>query len=149
MMSIIGKRFKDAGLRDLAVESEVIAEGSVDGVLDGRKYNRAVRFHKLLYEALYRLVWKQFYEWIEETNMQSDINLTAMLDEIQKLHNNTTQDQMDEFLLHPTCIHFMNIFNTFIEVLRNDHGPMAGFWMSYLDMVEIVLGLIRASREGN
>ena len=29
---IIGKRFRDAGLRDLAVESEVIAEGSVDSV---------------------------------------------------------------------------------------------------------------------
>ena len=59
MMSIIGKRFKDAALRDLAVESEVITEGSIDGVLYGRKYNRAVRFHKLLYEALHRLVWKQ------------------------------------------------------------------------------------------
>ena len=29
---IIGKKFRDAGLRDLAVESEVIAEGSVDSV---------------------------------------------------------------------------------------------------------------------
>ena len=29
-LGIIGKRFLDAGLRDLAVESEVIAEGSVD-----------------------------------------------------------------------------------------------------------------------
>ena len=56
---------------------------------------------------------------------------------------------MDEFLQHPTCIHVMHIFNTYLDVLRNDRGPMAGFWMSYLDMVEIVLGLIRASREGN
>ena len=31
---IIGKRFRDAGLRDLAIESEVIAEGSVDSVID-------------------------------------------------------------------------------------------------------------------
>ena len=37
---IIGKRFRDAGLRDLAVESEVIAVGSVDNVLDGHQYNR-------------------------------------------------------------------------------------------------------------
>ena len=31
-LGIIGKRFLDTGLRDLAVESEVIAEGSVDHV---------------------------------------------------------------------------------------------------------------------
>lgn len=27
LMETIGKRFKDAGLRDMAVESEIIAEG--------------------------------------------------------------------------------------------------------------------------
>ena len=43
-MSIIGKRFQDTGLKDLAVESGVIAEGSVEGVLEGKRYNRAVRF---------------------------------------------------------------------------------------------------------
>ena len=36
LLSIIGKRFQDACLRDLCVESGVIAEGSVAGVLDGR-----------------------------------------------------------------------------------------------------------------
>ncbi|KAL9969089.1 hypothetical protein ACROYT_G021256 [Oculina patagonica] len=58
LLSIVGKRFQDAGLRDLCVESGVIAEGSVSGVLDGRRYNRAVRCHKLMYEALMRLAWK-------------------------------------------------------------------------------------------
>ena len=37
LLSIIGKRFQDAGLRDLCVESGVIAERSVAGVMDGRK----------------------------------------------------------------------------------------------------------------
>ncbi|KAG1693954.1 A disintegrin and metalloproteinase with thrombospondin motifs adt-1 [Nymphon striatum] len=57
MLSIIGKLFRDAGLRDLAVESGVIAEGSIDKVLDGKQYNRGVRLHKLIYEALMRLVY--------------------------------------------------------------------------------------------
>ena len=55
LLSIIGKRFQDAGLRDLCVESGVIAEGSVAGVLDGRRYNRGVRLHKIMHEALIRL----------------------------------------------------------------------------------------------
>ena len=48
-LSVIGKRFQDAGLRDVIIESGVIPEGSVFGV---RTYNRAIRSHKLMYEAM-------------------------------------------------------------------------------------------------
>ena len=47
LLSILGKRFQDAGLRDICIESGVIAEGSVSGVNDGRRYNCAVKFHKI------------------------------------------------------------------------------------------------------
>ena len=66
MLSIIGKKFKDAGLKDIAVESSVIAEGSICGVLEGRKYNRVVQLHKLVYEALLGIAWKWLYTWMEE-----------------------------------------------------------------------------------
>ena len=59
MLAVIGKRFGDAELRDLSVESGVIADGSIAGVLDGKKYNRAIRLHTLVYEALLRLAWKR------------------------------------------------------------------------------------------
>ena len=42
LLAIIGSRFADAGLRDVAVQSEIIVEGSVDSVLNGKHYNRAV-----------------------------------------------------------------------------------------------------------
>ena len=51
LISIIGKRFQDAGLRDLCIESEVVAEGSVSALMEGRSYNRVVRFHKLSYDS--------------------------------------------------------------------------------------------------
>ena len=52
ILGALGKRFDDSGLRDLLLESGVVAEGSIDGVLSGRHYNRSVRVHKLLLEAL-------------------------------------------------------------------------------------------------
>ena len=74
LLSIIGKRFQDAGLRDLCVESGVIAEGSVAaGVMDGCKYNRAIRLHKLVYEALMRLAWKGFLPWLELKHAESNL----------------------------------------------------------------------------
>ena len=58
LLPIIGKRFQDAGSKDLCVESGAIVEGSVAGVLDGRRYNRGVRLHNIMHEALMRLAWQ-------------------------------------------------------------------------------------------
>ena len=58
LLSIIGKHFQDAGLRDFCVESGAIVEGSVAGVLDGHRYYRAVRLHNIMHEALMRLAWQ-------------------------------------------------------------------------------------------
>ena len=60
LMSITEKRFEDAGLKDLCIESGVIAEGSTQNGLTGKMYNRGLRVLKCIYEALIRLAWKQF-----------------------------------------------------------------------------------------
>ena len=54
-LAAIGKRFHDSGLRDVCMESGVIADGSAAGFLKGRNYNRVIRFHKIMFEALNRL----------------------------------------------------------------------------------------------
>ena len=51
-LSILVKRFRDAGLKDICIEAGIDAEGSINGVLDGKHNNRALRVHKYIYEAL-------------------------------------------------------------------------------------------------
>ena len=51
-MHILSKRFSAAGLRDVLIQSGVIAEGSVDEALSGKMDNRGVRLYKLAYEAI-------------------------------------------------------------------------------------------------
>ena len=53
-MHILSKRFCDAGVRDVLIQSSIIAEGSVDKVLCGKMYYRGVRMYKLMYEAITR-----------------------------------------------------------------------------------------------
>ena len=65
MLAIIGKRFGDAGLCDLLVESELVAQGSVDGVISGKHFNRAMRAHKALAEALETMRCQEFEVWME------------------------------------------------------------------------------------
>ena len=46
-LSVMGKCFKDGGLRDLLLESTLVGSGSLNGVLEGKHYNRALRTHKV------------------------------------------------------------------------------------------------------
>ena len=60
LLGIMGTQYGDAGIRELAVQSEVVAEGSIEWVLEGENYNRAVRLHKMVYEALFRMLLNDF-----------------------------------------------------------------------------------------
>ena len=92
---MIGKRFGGAGLRDIAIESGVIAEGSIKGVFQGKQYNRAVRFHKLLYESLLRIIWDKFIVKLEESEGMDSTNLKELTD---ILLNNPSVETFNEVL---------------------------------------------------
>jgi hypothetical protein len=149
LLSIIGKRFQDAGLWDLCVESGVIAEGSMAGVVDGRRYNRAVRLHKLVYEALFRLAWKGFLPWLEENHLEDVVHVEDALVLIDQLADNISQASYAELQQSSSFTKVMELYQRYLFFLRNENGPLSAFWMTYIDMVEIMLGLLRASREGN
>ena len=51
-----------------AIESGILAEGSVSSVTEGKMYNRAVRIYKYIYEALLHLKRKQFIPWVVSAN---------------------------------------------------------------------------------
>ena len=59
-LGVLGKRFGKAGLQDLFIESGVVGSSAIEAVLSGKHYNRAIRAHKLLYEAMMRLKLEQF-----------------------------------------------------------------------------------------
>ena len=44
---------------------------------------------------------------------------------------------------------FIVLYDKYLDYLRNSNGKLSSFWMSFLDIVEILLNLLRASREGD
>ena len=145
-LAVIGKRFGDAGLEDLFIESTVLASGSASGVLEGRHYNRAMRIHKLLYEALEQLRWESFGEWLAQENSAQDINHSMIIEAIAKLQQETSMDHFEEVLHLPE---FLKAFQQYQVYCLKYDGPMKSFWSSYLDMVSLLLCFIRATREAN
>ena len=59
LLGFIGSIFGDARIRELALQSDVVAECSREKVISGKHYNRAVRLHKIVYEALMRVLIQQ------------------------------------------------------------------------------------------
>ena len=64
-LGVIGKRFADVGLKDLLIQSGVVAEGSIDKSLCGKQYNRSVRSVKLVYKAFSRILLEMLHEQYE------------------------------------------------------------------------------------
>ena len=112
-LATIGKRFKDAGLRDVAVESAVIAEGSIEAVLEGRQYTRAVRLHRIIYEALQRLIWKGFYSWIETNHSEDSQRLQETHNEFKDLQKTLTEEQFEHVFKNESCTRIFRLFNEY------------------------------------
>ena len=138
LLGIIGTRFGDAGLRELAVQSEVVAEGSIDKVLSGKQYNRAVRLHKLTYEALMRLLLKEF---------ESSVELSTPLD-LEQLKLDPNQEEFARVLHSDNFREWENQFTAFVQGIQKSGTDLARFWLTYLDLCELLLNLIYATRTG-
>ena len=149
LLGIIGKWFQDAGLRDLCVESQVIAEGSVSGVMEGRKYNRAVRLHKLVYEALMRQVWSGFQKWVAEKHDEKTSLVDEMFSGLQSLRDNVYKSEFQKKLCENYFAEVAKLFERYMSFLLCENGKLSEFWVSYLDLVDILLAMKRASREGD
>ena len=63
-LSVIGKKFEESGIEDLLTESGVYGSNTTLALLKGKSYNRGVRAHKLIMEALLRLQWQAFCKWL-------------------------------------------------------------------------------------
>jgi hypothetical protein len=59
----VGKLWGDCGLKDILVDSSVYAAGTVDQMMCGKQFNRAVRALILVYEALRSLWLSAFFQW--------------------------------------------------------------------------------------
>lgn len=147
LLAIIGSRFGDAGLRDIAIQSEVIAEGSIDSVLNGKHYNRAMRFHKITYEAIARLLLDEF-----EASLDGEIIADMMKkekDKLSQLKLNLCQEEYECATASQEIRNWESAFDDYVSNIRENGSDLAKFWLSYLDLCELLFNLIYATRTGS
>jgi len=149
LLSIIGKLFGDAGLRDLAVESGAIAEGSINKVVEGKQYNRAIRLHKYVYKALMQIIWKKFLQFIEKNQPELYAKMDTLYQHLNEFIEDINNESMNKILETALWKDLASTFDQYIEYLRIQNGPLSSFWMMYIDLIELLLGFLRSNREGD
>ena len=106
-IGILGKQFQDAGLRDVCIESGVVTEGSVAAVLEERRYNRAIGFHKLMYEALMRKAWSGFKTWVTENTKIKKRAVESAFEDLKSLSTNICEVEFGKKLGDPSFSEFV------------------------------------------
>ena len=107
-MSILNRRFGDAGLRDALVQSSIVAEGSVDSALYGKSYNRGIPLYKSYYEALNNLLLKQ----VEDEAPKMYKEFSSHVDQIDTMNS----ARFEALKLEST---FEQLFNSYFNLRIN------------------------------
>ena len=114
-----------------------------NGLFIKKRCNRAVRYVKLLYEALPRILIEIVDEGIKET--VEGITLLREIDTLSRdLDENSLSTVIDSEI-------FRDYRNYFISTTDNnrDSGELAKFWLTFIDITTFLLNTIYATRSGN
>ena len=95
-LSLLGKMYSNSGLEDLLIESRVYAPGTTTALITGKSYNRGIRAHKLCLEAMFRIMWKTFTSWLQETTPGVDETSKKKIIELLKQYQDS--DNKEEYL---------------------------------------------------
>ena len=134
-----------AGLQDVLVEAEVISADAVVAALSGRHYNRAVRAHKIVWEALPRLRWRKFEKFLD-AGQACGVDFAVLSQALSSLRLSPSRRSMSSVILTPDFKALMAAYEHFCQ---DDHGPLFSFWSSYLSMVELFLAFTQATRDAD
>ena len=141
-MGALGKKMRCSGLEEVLIESGICASGSIEQVLTGKHYNRALRVHKVVYEALERILL-QVYESLH--GCLFDEQGVTTLDHLAK---NPCKDNLLACLASESCNKSLDRYDEFKETVRQGAlGKTAQFWLSYMEKVGLILQFQRATKE--
>ena len=143
ILGVIGKRFDDAGFKDVIIR--VIEEGSIAGVLTGKMHNRSIYAHKVLCEAIQRLLLKLFFTWLDEHGLSNEFGDET----IQSIHYNLCPENFESSIDSEEFECYYTEYQRFVNYMKCENNPLATFWLSYIDLVSLVLDVIYSTRVGD
>lgn len=148
-MKMIGKKMNGSGLSDVLLEAGLISSGSLQGVLSGKHYDRAMHCHKIMVECLERLLLSQYL-----MNNGEDEVSASLPEESQKilgdLLNTPSSESLEAAQSDATLQKYLDDYQKYRDKVKSGHvGKTGQLWLSYMDHVWLVLSLIHAVKHNN
>lgn len=134
-MGCIGQIMGGSGLKSIL--SLIFAEGSVDKILNGHSYARAVRAHILLQQALSLLIFDELKDDSVEFKIltESEDNFTYDMN-IDEIQSNESFKRLNE------------LFESHINKIEK-RGKTCKLWVQYFRMVSLIKQFLAAERMGD
>ena len=156
-MGDIGHIMESSGFEDILVEANVYGSSTVQHAMKGKAYNRGVRIHKLMNEAMNRLKWCALGDWAgsgqlppaEQTLILNQANICLKLFEnLDKAHEEQReilQQEVAEFTRVAESLN--NLMSTFVAPGKSCSDTFV-FWENYVsDYSQLLLDYIAAKRD--
>ena len=125
--------------------------------MDGRKYNQAVRLHKLVHEALIRLAWIGFLSWLQAShtddvvhvddtlkttsNLSKDVSQASHTDDVvhmddtlkttSNLSKDVSQASLKQVFQNRSCARIMYLFEVYLEFASQPSGCPIWTWSRF------------------
>jgi hypothetical protein len=127
----LGKMMTGSGFEEILIESGLCASGSIEKVMTGKHYNRAMRVHQRMLEALERMLLEAFGN-VHRT--PDDEFFSCKLRE--NLAVNPSYANLSVNIEAAEFIDFAENYNNFKQDVRQGKlGKTAQLWLSYSDCV--------------
>ncbi|KAK3106630.1 hypothetical protein FSP39_024006 [Pinctada imbricata] len=137
----LGKHIRGSGFSEIIIDAGICASGSVERVLLGKHYNRALRVHRIILEALERLLIKRYIEQ-EETDISNDFRVL-----LEDLASSPCKENLLKVETSATCQDHFDQYSKYRDSVREGAlGKTAQFWISYMDIVWQIMSVIRATK---
>ena len=157
LMGDIGKVMEESRFEDTKVEGELYGPSVVQVIMKDKSYNRSVRTHKIMNEAMQRLKWNTFQKWLveKERNIPKDnkysiadgvTTVSALFQSKRDINNNDeVKSAKNSFIEHSANInHIMHDFT----VKGCSLSYTFKFWDTYVNgLSHLLLDYIEAKRD--
>jgi len=141
-LGAVGRMMIGSGFEEIVIESGICSSGSIDQVLSGKHYNRALRVHQLMAITLDKLLLQEF---VERTGYDM-----SQLQELQLVASCPCNENMSATEDSDSWRSFSSQFLAFADAARQGtFGRTCQFWMQYHDSIWLLLTFLQSIKENN
>ncbi|CAH1773854.1 unnamed protein product [Owenia fusiformis] len=139
---VTGHKCMGSGYSEILMEAELVTSGSLNSVLKGKAYAKAIFCLKTVCEAMERLLIERF----SEDESVDVINPMALFELVQTC----SREHLDFALKDPSTLTILEKYVSYEDKVRDGHlGKTATFWMSVIDHIRLLLMLQYAVKTNN